>query len=225
MRKQVDPDMPLSAVKILVVLTALLSIIIVVANLSALKLWTTLGVAVDGGLVLFPVSYVAGDLLVEIYGRKTANHVALTAALMGVVTTLVFALVAILPDYPGADNTAFYVVNQATGRVFLASICGFVASQVVNNYVFDAVLARQRRDSYIQRAFVSSLLAHLPDILLFEPIAFFGRLTPHEFFTQAIWAYLTAVVVETVLMLTFAKPLAGWLALKAGMRHGRKLEA
>ncbi len=216
--------LPVAAVKLLIVLATTLSMTVLVANLLATKIWVCLEVPVDAGLLLFPVSYVVGDLLVEIYGKQIANYAALVAAAICIAVNFIFMVAAGLPDYPGADNTAFYSIYGVAGRIFLASVVGFVASQIVNNYTFDVVWRWQRRDSYFQRAFISSAIAHVPDILLFEPIAFFGKLSLREFFSQAIWAYITAVAVELVLMAVAAKPLAGWMTQRIGFRHGRRIK-
>lgn len=211
----------------LVLMTALMSMTLIVANFAATKIWNLGGIPVDAGILLFPVSYVLGDLLVELFGRKLADQVAWASCLIGALTVVIMWLAMVLPDYPGADNTAFSVVAEMTGRVFIASIVGFIASQLLNNYVFEKIRERQPSaektsgSGFFVRALGSSILAHIPDILLFEPIAFLGRLSFSEFVTQATFAYIASIIVEIILLLFVTKRLARFLTKKLGIQNGK----
>lgn len=205
---------------VLVLMTAGMTMTLIVANFIAVKIWNLGGIPVDAGILLFPIAYVIGDLLVEIYGRKLADRVAWVSCLAGGLTVSIVGLASLLPNYPGADNSAFEAVVGVTGRVFLASIVGFIASQLLNNYVFDRIRKRQKKNSFVTRALGSSLLAHIPDILLFEPIAFLGRLSIAEFATQAAFAYAASVVMEVILLVCVTKRLAKYAVAKIGMQNG-----
>jgi len=203
---------------------------IIVANYTAVKIWNLFGIPVDGGLILFPLSYVFGDVLSEIYGRKTADVVAWSSAAIGLFTMVVMRLVAGLPDYPGADNMAFAMVSGMTRRIFFASIMGFLASQLCNNLVFEKIRRRQANRTtetsrqFGWRAFASSAVAHVPDVVIFEPLAFWGRLSWQEFLSQAAFAYVAAVVVEVILLCFVTVPLVKVLARRLKFRHGERTE-
>ncbi len=212
----------------LILMTALMVMTLIVANFAASKIWSLGGIPVDAGILLFPVSYVIGDLLVEIYGRKIADQVAWASCLAGGLTIAIMWLATLLPDYATADNTAFMMIASMTGRIFLASIVGFVASQLFNNYVFDRIRQKQskqqRASGFFWRALGSSILARIPDILLFEPIAFLGRLSLAEFFEQAAFAYVAGVIVEVILLLCVTKQLARYMTRKLKMQNGEILD-
>lgn len=216
----------------LIVMTAMMSVAIIVANYVAVKIWNLGGIPVDGGLLLFPLTYVLGDVLSEIYGKKTADTVAWSSSVIGIMTVLLMIAVWWLPDYAGADNTAFKVVASLTERIFCASILGFLVSQICNNLVFEKIRQRQLSQNtsnmetmrqFGWRAFASSAVAHVPDILIFEPLAFWGRLSVGEFLTQAVFAYIAAVIVEVVLLCFVTVPLVNRLARWLGFRHGERL--
>lgn len=216
-----------SATRLLIVMTMLMTTTLIVANLCATKIWGPSWLPIDGGLLLFPLSYVLGDLLVEIYGRRVADRVAWVGCDVGLLTIVIIRLVGLLPEYPGADNAGFSVIAGTTGRIFFASIVGFWASQMLNNYVFERVRQKQRKrktDSFGWRAFISSALAHIPDILLFEPIAFWGRLSLQEFIVQAIFAYVAAITIEALLLLFVTKPLARLLVCRLKFQHGKRIQ-
>lgn len=60
--------------KLLLYMTALSAGTLLISNLSAIKLWNLAGIAVDGGLVLFPLTYILGDLIVECLENPPAKR-------------------------------------------------------------------------------------------------------------------------------------------------------
>ena len=57
-------------VKLLATLSGVMMLAIFAANIAAVKLWNLWGIAVDGGLIIFPLTYIVGDILVELYGQR-----------------------------------------------------------------------------------------------------------------------------------------------------------
>lgn len=201
-RDQANPEeMSFPVVKILALFTVALGVTLIASNLAALKVWNLFGIPVDAGIWLFPLAYIVGDLLVEIYGQKLANLVSVYCTVFAVIVAgaLWFAKVA-LPDFPGVDNGAFEIIQDATGRIFLASVAGFLAGQLINNGVFATIRAKQKADSgFLKRALLSSAVAHIFDSLIFETLAFVGRVSFGDFLMQMVFAYVAGVLLEIVL--------------------------
>lgn len=201
----------------LIILSACLVITLVVANLLALKIWSFCGIPVDAGILIFPLSYIAGDLLVEFYGERVADFVAFVAAGFGIVTIIVVYLANCLPNYPGADNSGFDAVSNLAGQIFLASIISFLFGQAANNRLFEIIRIHHCVQemlvttgpekmaelgffrAFAQRAIVSSSAAHAVDAIVFEMIAFYGKLPVAEFIRQIIWAYVFGLLLELCL--------------------------
>jgi len=212
-------SMPRKAVSVLVVFASALSIILVVANLMAMKIWDLFGIPVDAGILLFPISYVLGDLLMEIFGYKMANRVAVYSSVFGAMTGIALFLANLLPSYPGVDNSAFDASYGMVGRIFLASLLAFLASQLTNNLIFEKIRQKTKEKQLIRRILLSSCVAHLVDSLVFETIAFYGRLPLGEFITQAVFAYVAGLLLEAIL-LPVTKRLANRLVKRLQFRHG-----
>lgn len=211
-------DMPISAVKMLILLSVAMAVTIIISNMAALKIWelkipypTALFpikeweilaiLPVDAGVWLFPITYLIGDLLVNTFGQKIANLVAVYVSAFTVVAAGILWLARYtLPDFPGADNSAFEIIQSATGRIFLASIVGFLAGQLVNNFWFTRIRECQTDEDdgrkVRARALISSTPAHLIDSVLFETLAFLGRLPLDKFVTQIIFAFIVGIVIE-----------------------------
>lgn len=185
--------------RVLMVLTAGMATTLVVSNICATKLWYLLGIPVDGGLIVFPLSYIMSDMLMEIYGKKTANFVAVVAMVMNMIAMVAFLAAVRLPAYPNWEGQEhFAAVLNFSVRVSIASMTSFLLSSFTNNYVFAKV--REKSNSYVMRALSSSLVGRVVDIGVFEVIAFWGVLSPEEFMTQAIGAYVEGEAVEMVLL-------------------------
>lgn len=189
-------------IKYLIYFTALSAGTLLISNLSAIKLWNLFDIAVDGGLVLFPLSYILGDLIIEFYGQKISRNVIYAGFLINIIAVFVFYAVIALPPYPGWDmQEAFASVLGFSPRIIFGSLCGFVLSSLLNNWLFvkmknsDGIFAR----SFICRALGSSVFAHIVDSAVFETIAFFGVLSFPEFLKQMIFAYVLGLVLETIL--------------------------
>lgn len=227
-------NIPLKAARYLVIMGAIMSCMVVVANLAAIKLWDFFGIPVDGGIIMFPLTYILGDLIVEIYGQRTANTVATCGLGLGLLTCILLWLVAALPGYPGADNSAFIAISGMASRIFLASIFSFWCSQRLNNFLFVKIrqstgqslqseihpsvennsqlktheeTPKKHLDQFWFRALSSSFFAHLLDAIVFETAAFLGRLPFWEFLAQAGFAFIAGLILETLFL-----PLTSYLA-------------
>lgn len=195
--------------KYLIYLTALSAGTLLISNLSAIKLWDLFGIAVDGGLVLFPLTYILGDLIIEFYGRDVAKNIILAGFLVNLIAVVVFYIVIALPAYPGWDmQEAYAAVLGFSPRIILGSLAGYLTSNFLNNYLFekmrksDSVFSR----SFIARALGSSAFAHIMDSAVFETIAFIGVLPFKEFLAQAVFAYFLGMGLEVIL-----SPVEIWL--------------
>lgn len=68
--------------KLLIFFAAISAGTLLISNLAAVKLWDFFGIAVDGGVVVFPLTYIIGDLIVECYGKKIADSVIISGSLL-----------------------------------------------------------------------------------------------------------------------------------------------
>lgn len=185
----------------LIYLTAISAGILLISNLAATKLWNMFGIAVDGGVVCFPISYVLGDILIEFFGKKTAKSVILSSLLLNILAALVFWVVCILPPFTGTEDMQSAIVSVLgfAPRIILGSLTAYLFSQFSNNYIFEKIKQKTGTKLFLVRALGSSLVAHLFDTLIFETIAFLGVLPINDFINQAVFAYLIGLGFEFIL--------------------------
>ncbi|MBQ2637843.1 queuosine precursor transporter [Candidatus Saccharibacteria bacterium] len=178
------------------VLASISGVVLIISNLAAGKIWLLFGLPADGGLIIFPVTYIIGDLIVALYGEKKANLVVTTStALAFVMTVIMWIVVYLLPAYPGWDGqSSFASVFGSVNRITLASLTAYFVSNVLNNHVFIKI-----RHGFIGKALGSSAASRLVDNLIFETLGFFGVLAVSDFIKQMIFAYVAGMILETAL--------------------------
>lgn len=188
-------------VNLLIVFTALSSGLLLTSNLVATKLWSLGGIAVDGGILVFPFIYILNDVMVEMLGRKTANRIVWAGFLVNFIAVIAFWLVGLLPEFPGwGHQDAYQTILGFAPRVIFASLAAYVISSLLNNLIFEKIAERTKKNNLWARMIGSSAIAKIFDSLVFETIAFFGVLPFSDFVKQVIFAYLAAVVLEIILM-------------------------
>lgn len=190
----------IAKLKVMAALTAASVGVLIVSNIAAVKLWDFFGIPVDGGIIIFPLSYVINNLTSELYGRKMANRIVIIGLTMNILAVLVFLLVGILPSYSGWDGQASYdAILGFTPRIVIASVLSYLVSGLINNFVFEKIRKKLGEKKMFIRFLGSSVVARIFDSLIFETIAFFGVLSVPEFLVQAGFAYIAGVVVELLL--------------------------
>lgn len=178
------------------ILASISSAVLLISNLAAGKLWDLFGIAVDGGIIIFPLTYIIGDLIVGLYGKRKADIVALVSAcLCALMALTMLVVVKWLPAFPDWENqTAFETVFGSVNRVTFGSLIGYLLSNLLNNHVFVKI-----RHGFIGKALGSSVVSRLVDNLTFETIAFLGVLPTHEFIKQIVFAYFAGLILESIL--------------------------
>jgi len=171
------------------------------------------------GILFFPLSYVIGDVLTEVYGYARARRViwAGTAAVL-FMAGMAWVVVA-LPPAPGWGNQAAYeAVFGQVPRIVLASVCAFWAGEFVNAYVLARMKLWTGGRWLWTRTIGSTVVGQGVDSLLFYPLAFWGAagwtpaLVVTVLFTQ--WALKVAWEVALTPVTYLA---VGWLKREEGI--------
>lgn len=173
--------------------------VLLISNLTATKLWDFCGIPVDGGILIFPLSYIIGDVVVELYGKKMADYIIKISFGLNLLAVITFLLVGLLPAYADWQGQAAYMaIFGFVPRVVLGSFVAYVLSGLMNNLIFVKIKQRTGDKKLWLRTIGSSVVAKLVDITIFETIAFLGVLSIEDFWRQAIFAYVAGMALEIV---------------------------
>lgn len=132
-----------------------------------------LPIVADGGAFLFPVAYILGDVLAEVYGARPARRAIVMGFVMAAIMSLTFLAVDAAPPadaWPAAE--AWRSVLGFVPRVVVASLVGFLAGQVLNAHVLVWIKARFGARRLWVRLLASTVVGEFVDTLLFCAIAF-----------------------------------------------------
>ena len=135
-----------------------------------------LGVVTFGaGVLFFPISYVFGDILTEVYGYARARRV-IWAGFAGLAfASLMAAVVVALPPAPFWNNQAAYeIAFGSTWRIVLASTCAYFCGEFANSYVLAKMKILTAGKWLWTRTIGSTIVGEAVDSALFYPLAFFG---------------------------------------------------
>ncbi len=155
----------------------------------------------DGGVFLFPLAYILGDVLAEVYGLKASRRAILTAFALALVASLTILAVQISPPAAGWDQQeAFAAVLGFVPRIVAASLIAFLAGQLLNAWVLDRMRRRTSGRLLRTRLIASTLVGQLVDTLLFCTIAFAGIITGIDFVMYVVLGYVVKVLAEVVLL-------------------------
>ena len=185
--------------KYLGAITAFFVTILIVSNVASSKILLLGPFTFDGGTILFPVSYIFGDVLTEVYGYAKARRVIWTGFFMTIIAALVFYIVGILPAAPGWTGQAAY--EQILGvvpRIVLGSVVAFIAGEFANSYIMARMKVEMKGKQLWIRTIGSTLIGEGLDTGIFVLIAFSGIFSPNLLWTIMISNYIFKVGIEAV---------------------------
>ncbi|HJC28239.1 MAG TPA: queuosine precursor transporter [Candidatus Dietzia intestinipullorum] len=130
------------------------------------------GLVTDGAFLLFPLAYVLGDVISEVYGFRAMRRVVISGFAVLALAALTFTLTVQLPPAPFYENqAAFEAVAGVVPRFFLAGLAGYVVGELLNSYVLVWMKRRTGERSLWARVLGSTVVGQLVDTLVFCTIA------------------------------------------------------
>ena len=127
------------------------------------------------GILFFPISYVIGDVLTEVYGYARARRViwAGTVAVL-FMAGMSWVVVALPPAPDWANQAAYATIFGQVPRIVFASVCAFWAGEFVNSFVLAQMKLRSGGAHLWMRTIGSTVAGQGIDSLIFYPLAFLG---------------------------------------------------
>lgn len=200
-------------------ITALFVTVLIISNIASTKILTLgalpLGatpfqLAFDGGTLIFPLAYIFGDILTEVYGYKRSRRVIWTGFACLALTALTLAVVQQMPPAPewtrpdlglasaGQMQTAFNAILGQTARIVVGSLLAYCAGEFVNSYILAKLKVRTGGRWLWARTISSTLVGEGVDTVVFVFVAFLGVLPNDLLWTIFISNYVFKVGVEVV---------------------------
>ena len=143
-----------------------------ISNVTATKGIAFGPIITDGGFIVFPLTYVIGDVLSEVYGFKAARRAIFLGFAMEALAALVFWVTIYLPaaDFY-ANQAAFETVVGAFTQLIVAGLAGFIVGQTVNAWAVVRIKERTKEKHLWARLVGSTFVGQLADTVVFCSIA------------------------------------------------------
>lgn len=188
------------------------AIILILSNIGATKGVEFGPIITDGGFFLFPLAYIIGDVISEIYGFARARKTILFSFGAAIFTSLVFWLVIKLPAGNMYENqAALETVLGPVPLIVAGSLMGYLVGQLLNSWVMVAMKKRWGGRFLVGRLVSSTMVGELADTLIFCSVAapLFGITNISDFLNYLVFGYIYKCLVEFILM-PITVPVIGW---------------
>ena len=200
-----------------IVMAAFVAILLLSNLIGAAKLATLGGFTFGAGILFFPLGYVIGDVLTEVYGYAHARRCIWVGFSALIFMAFMSWVVVNLPPAAGWDGQGAYesVFGQVP-RIVLASIVAFWAGEFVNSFILARMKVLTEGRHLWTRTIGSTVVGQAVDSLIFYPLAFYGVWETHLVLTVLVTNWALKVGWEVMLTpVTYA--VVGWLKRHEGV--------
>lgn len=182
-----------------------------ISNINASKGVQLGPLITDGAFFLFPLAYIAGDVLAECYGFKSTRRAIIIGFVMALLMTLSFYIAIWLPAadfYEGQE--AFAATLGLVPQILLASLAGYVAGQLLNAWTLVQLKKRAGENRLKTRLILSTVVGEFGDTLLFCAIAapVIGVETVGQFVNYVTVGFVWKTAIEVILLPVTTKVIA-----------------
>ncbi|MDR0527118.1 MAG: queuosine precursor transporter [Spirochaetaceae bacterium] len=178
----------------------------------------------DGGTLIFPLSYILGDILTEVYGFRASRRVIWTGFGLSALAALVFFVLNLLPGeqaweaYAGSAAYNSILGGMSAGGIVLASLAGFFAGEFSNSMLLSRIKVLMNGRLLPFRTIVSTLVGEFLDSIIFIGVATLTGVFPPELFWALI---LTNYVLKCSIEIIFT-PLT--CLISARLKRAEKID-
>ena len=160
-----------------------------------------LPIIMDGGAFLFPLTYVFGDVLAEVFGFAKARRAITMGFIVSIIASLTFLLVDVAP--PAADwphQEAWHAVLGFVPRIVLASLAGYLVGQTLNAWVLTSLKEKNPNNRLWRRLIGSTVVGEFADTLVFCLIAWVGLISASTMLNYIVIGYVYKVLIEVLFL-------------------------
>ncbi len=183
------------------IITATFAVVLLLSNITSTKILSLGWFSFDGGTILFPLAYIFGDVLTEVYGYARARRVIWIGFAMNLLMIITFWIVGKLP--PAMDWRLQESYNNILGvvpRIVLGSLCAYLVGEFINSFVLAKIKVKTKGKFLWLRALGSTIFGQFFDTSIFLLIAFAGILPWDLIMVLWLSNYIFKILVEIILL-------------------------
>lgn len=182
-----------------IVMAAFVAMLLCTNLIGASKVTTIFGYDFGAGTLFFPISYIFGDVLTEVYGYSRSRRVIWVGfAVMIFASFMTYTIISMPPSKDWNDQKAFETVFGTTTRITIGSLIAFWAGEFMNSFVLAKIKIKMAGRMLWLRLIGSTIIGEAVDTAIFYPIAFYGIWETGLLTTVIFHDYILKIVWETV---------------------------
>ena len=172
---------------------------LLLSNLTAGKMMAIGSVTLPAAVILFPVTYILGDVFTEVYGFKKARAVIWTGFICSAFAVGIYIVTIALP-YPDfwEGQEAYRTVLGTTPRVFAASLLGYLFGEFSNSMILSKLKVATNGRKLWVRTILSTVVGEAFDTVIFIAVSFWGTMESSTLLTMMLFQYLFKVGYEAL---------------------------
>jgi uncharacterized integral membrane protein (TIGR00697 family) len=175
-------------------------VVLIISNIVAPKFWAVGWLRISAAQLLFPITYIFGDIFTEVYGYSASRRAIWFGFFSLAILALVTYLCVIIPPAPEYKNqAAFETIFKPVGRVVAGSITAFWCGEFANSFTL-AKLKLITKGRYLwTRTIGSTVVGQAVDTTIVILFIFWGSETPATMLRLIVSGYTIKVVYETLM--------------------------
>jgi uncharacterized integral membrane protein (TIGR00697 family) len=182
-----------------VVIAAVFATTLVVSNIIAVKIAGFAGLTISVSFVLFPISYIFGDILTEVYGYAAARRVIWLGFACNVLAVIAIWLGQILPSASFWENQAAYeTILGATPRLLVSSFIAYLFGEFLNSFVLAKLKVATAGRWLWLRTITSTVVGQGVDSVIFITLAFVGTMAGGDLARTIVTQWLAKSAYEAL---------------------------
>jgi uncharacterized integral membrane protein (TIGR00697 family) len=180
-----------------VIITAIFVTCLITANITAVKLIDLFGLVLPAGIIIFPLSYITGDVLTEVYGYSRARRVIWLGFFCNFITVAAIWIGQILPAASFWDGQEAYKrILGFTPRILASSFLAYLVGEFANSFVLAKLKISTKGRWLWLRTIGSTLVGQGLDSLIFITLAFVGTIPPSALLLAIVTQWLAKSIYE-----------------------------
>ncbi len=187
--------------KNLVFLILIYCSILVLSNLTASKITTIAGFHFTAAIVFFPITYIIGDIITEVYGFDVSRKIIWLGLFANLVIQVGAYIIIYLPPAKfWQGQQAFFTVFGISFRIFFASMSAYIFGELLNSFILAKLKVSTSGKYFFIRAILSTVIAALFDTTIFMIISFYGNLPLNIIIEMIGIEYIIKLGVEVIFL-------------------------
>lgn len=172
---------------------------LLLSNLIAGKMMALGSITLPAAVILFPITYIMGDVFTEVYGFKNTRTIIWTGFACSAFAVAIYMITIVLPhpDFWG-NQDAYVTVLSTTPRVFIASLLGYLFGEFSNSMILSKLKVVTQGKKLWVRTILSTVVGEAFDTIIFIAVSFWGTMENSVLLQMMLFQYLFKVCYEVV---------------------------